>query len=171
MNRKQLQLVIAGLTALLTAVGCAATTAGDAPEADLGSPVAAETEATLSTNELDGPELVPVFFDTDRAVLRPDARATLASHADAIRLHPEWGVVTIEGHCDERGSDEYNLDLGRRRAAAVAAYLGELGVEPSRLETQSYGEARPASTAHDEVAWRQNRRAQLVSETVHAAQR
>jgi peptidoglycan-associated lipoprotein len=117
------------------------------------------------------PSLEPVYFDTDQAVLRADARASLKARAEAIRQHPEWGVVTIQGHCDERGSDEYNLALGERRAAAVKRYLGDLGVPASRLETVTYGENRPAVPGHDETAWRYNRRSELASDALQSANR
>ena len=73
------------------------------------------------------------------------------------------GVITIEGHCDERGSEEYNLALGERRASGVKRYLVDLGVPASRLRTVSFGEAKPAVVGHDESAWRYNRRAEFKS--------
>jgi peptidoglycan-associated lipoprotein len=104
-------------------------------------------------------------------VLRADARASLEARAEAIQQHPELGVVTIQGHCDERGSDEYNLALGKKRAAAVKRYLVDLGVPASRLETVTFGESRPAVPGHDEKAWRYNRRSELTSEAVQSAKR
>jgi peptidoglycan-associated lipoprotein len=104
-------------------------------------------------------------------VLREDARETLKGHARVIQQHPEWGTVTIEGHCDERGSQEYNLALGGRRASAVARYLADLGVPGKRLTTRSLGEEHPAVAGHDESAWRHNRRSELRSEGYEAAQR
>jgi peptidoglycan-associated lipoprotein len=73
------------------------------------------------------------------------------------------GTVTIEGHCDERGSEEYNLALGDRRASGVKQYLVDLGVPASRLRTVSFGEAKPAVVGHDESAWRYNRRSEFKS--------
>src|SRR5262245_57325575 len=102
-----------------------------------------------------------VYFDLDSAVLRDDGRASLNANAQQIQSNPEWGVITIEGHCDERGNEEYNLALGERRADAVKRYLSDLGVSTKRLDTRSYGEMEPVSLGHDEMAWRQNRRAQL----------
>jgi peptidoglycan-associated lipoprotein len=107
-------------------------------------------------------KLEPVYFDYDRSTLSPEAADTLKSHADTIRSFPEWAYVTIQGHCDERGTEEYNLALGDRRADAVKRYLVTLGVPESRLRTVSYGELRPAVTGHDESAWKKNRRAEFA---------
>jgi peptidoglycan-associated lipoprotein len=104
-------------------------------------------------------ELKSVYFDFDRYEIRPDARSVLSGNAQTIKSNQDWGVITIEGHCDERGSEEYNLALGERRANAVRRYLVDLGVPSSRLRTVSFGEARPAVPGHDESAWRYNRRA------------
>lgn len=102
-----------------------------------------------------------VFFDTDSAELRPDAQATLAEIGAWLVKHP-GKTVTIEGHCDERGTREYNLALGERRATAVANYLAAVGVDPSRMQTVSYGKERPAADGSDESVWAQNRRAVFV---------
>jgi peptidoglycan-associated lipoprotein len=106
-------------------------------------------------------ELRSVYFELDSALLREEGRASLSRDAQQIQSNPDWGVVTIEGHCDERGNEEYNLALGEQRAAAVKDYLLDLGVAPDRVKTRSYGEMQPASPGHDERAWRLNRRAQL----------
>jgi len=116
-------------------------------------------------SSLAGP--VTVYFNYDRYEIRSDARDALKGNADSIRAHADWGVVTVEGHCDERGSEEYNLALGERRANAVKRYMVDLGVPSSRLRTVSFGEAKPAVVGHDESAWRYNRR----SERKPAAQR
>ena len=107
------------------------------------------------------PELKSVYFDYDRSEIRSDARSTLSANAKVIQDHQDWGVVTVEGHCDERGSEEYNLALGDRRANAVKRYLVDLGVPSNRLRTVSFGEARPAVPGHDESAWRYNRRSEF----------
>jgi peptidoglycan-associated lipoprotein len=97
-----------------------------------------------------------VFFDYDKYELRSDARALLQENA---RLLKEKGAnVVLEGHCDERGTEEYNLALGERRAGAVRAYLADLGVGSSMMSTISYGEEKPFAMGHDESAWSQNRR-------------
>lgn len=153
---------------VLVALGCASTSSvqKSTPKEDIAK---APEEAT--TQMASTPSLEPVYFDTDEAVLREDARAFLKAHAEAIRKHPELGVVTIQGHCDERGSDEYNLALGERRAAAVKRYLMSVGVPSSRLDTMSYGESRPAVPGHDESAWRYNRRSELESAAILSANR
>ena len=106
-------------------------------------------------------ELQTIYFDYDRYAIRDDSRAALTSNATAIKGNAGWGTVTIEGHCDERGSEEYNLALGERRANAVRRYLVDLGVDGNRLRTVSFGEARPAVPGHDENAWRYNRRSEF----------
>jgi peptidoglycan-associated lipoprotein len=105
-------------------------------------------------------DLQTIYFDFDRSDIRPDARDALRSNADAIKKSA--GAVTIEGHTDERGSAEYNLALGERRANAAKRYLVDLGVASSQLNTVSFGEDRPAVQGHDESAWRYNRRAEFV---------
>jgi peptidoglycan-associated lipoprotein len=105
-----------------------------------------------------GLELAAVYFDYDSAVLREDARSSLKKNAEVIRSAPASVVVTLEGHCDERGSEEYNLALGERRAESARAYLVDLGIPNSRLRVVSFGEAKPAVMGHDESAWKWNRR-------------
>ena len=104
-----------------------------------------------------------VFFELDSAVLGPEARRTLDRQATWLELFPEVEFV-IEGHCDERGTREYNLALGERRANAVREYLIAQGVEPSRLRTLSYGKERPYAMTHNEEAWALNRRSVSVVE-------
>ena len=98
-----------------------------------------------------------VFFDFDSAVLEADARRTLDRQAEWLRLFPEIALV-LEGHADERGTREYNLALGERRANAVREYLITQGIGPSRLRTISYGKERPYALGHNEEAWALNRR-------------
>jgi len=98
-----------------------------------------------------------IFFEFDRFDLSPDARATLADNAAWLENHPGVKMV-IEGHCDERGSNEYNLALGDRRAKSALNYLVNLGVNPERLSTISYGEEKPQCTEHNEACWSKNRR-------------
>jgi peptidoglycan-associated lipoprotein len=102
-----------------------------------------------------------VFFEYDSTVLSPEATRTLDGQAAWLNRYPDV-IVTIEGHTDERGSREYNLALGDRRANAVRNYLIALNVSPERLLTISYGEERPAEPGHDETAWAANRRAVTV---------
>jgi peptidoglycan-associated lipoprotein len=107
-------------------------------------------------------ELETVYFDYDQSVIRDDQRATLGTNAGTIKSR-SLTRFTIEGHCDERGSDEYNLALGERRANAVKQYLVDSGVTAT-IDTVSYGESRPAVQGSDESAWRMNRRAEFVNE-------
>jgi peptidoglycan-associated lipoprotein len=105
------------------------------------------------------PGVEPVYFDYDRATIREDQKPTLRSNATAIQK--QSGTVVIEGHCDERGSEEYNLALGERRANAVKQYMTSLGAGAASLDTVSFGESKPAVQGHDESAWRWNRRAEF----------
>jgi peptidoglycan-associated lipoprotein len=105
--------------------------------------------------------LKDVFFDFDKYNIRPDQRGSLEANATWLRANP--GVrVTVEGHCDERGTRQYNLALGERRASSTKDYLVNLGIEASRIETISYGEDRPFDPGHDEAAWAKNRRGHFV---------
>lgn len=102
-----------------------------------------------------------VLFDYDSSVLSAEARQTLERQAEWLKRYPEVRFM-VEGHCDERGTREYNLALGERRAAAAKNYLAALGVEEARLSTISYGKERPYALEHDDSAWSQNRRAVSV---------
>jgi peptidoglycan-associated lipoprotein len=102
-----------------------------------------------------------VFFDFNESDLKPEARATLDRQAAWLKKYPSVNA-TIEGHCDERGTREYNLALGERRATAVKNYLVADGVGADRLKTISYGKERPAVLGSNEAAWAQNRRAVTV---------
>jgi len=105
----------------------------------------------------------PIFFDYDQAELTSDSKAILEENARWFRRFPAAQVI-IEGHCDERGTEEYNLALGDRRAEAVRQFLLQVGLESTRLDTISYGEERPFAQGYDERAYRQNRRAHFVVE-------
>ena len=111
--------------------------------------------------EFSSPDIVPdrVFFDFDSSILSGEGQETL--HKQATYLRRKGLSATIEGHCDERGTREYNIALGERRAAAAKNYLVSLGVPASHLQTISYGKERPAVTGSDEAAWAQNRRADI----------
>jgi len=101
-------------------------------------------------------EVRDAYFDFNKADIRPDAREALAKTADLLRNYPQF-KVTIEGHCDERGSTEYNLVLGDRRAAAVKSYLVSLGISADRMNTVSYGKEKPFCTESNEACWQKNR--------------
>jgi len=102
-----------------------------------------------------------VFYGYDRYDLTPEATATLDRQGAWLKKYPNV-TVTIEGHCDERGTREYNLALGERRATAAKNYLVALGINPARVQTISYGKERPAVTGSNEAAWQQNRRGVTV---------
>jgi peptidoglycan-associated lipoprotein len=108
--------------------------------------------------------LKDVYFDFDRYDLREDARATLKANADWLKKNPSTSVQ-IEGHCDDRGTAEYNLALGAKRAQAVRDYLTTLGIAGQRLSTISYGEELPACTEHNEECWQKNRHDRFVAKT------
>jgi len=101
------------------------------------------------------------FFDLDKSDLGPDARDSLTKDAEFLRSYPQVHV-SLEGHCDERGSTEYNLGLGQRRAEAAKNYLISLGITADRVETISWGKERPFCMEHAEDCWHQNRRAHFV---------
>jgi peptidoglycan-associated lipoprotein len=111
-------------------------------------------------------EVQDVYFDFDKSDIRSDARATLTSDSDALKSilsdFPAHTVI-LEGHCDERGSAEYNLALGDRRAQATKAFLGQLGVAAERLQVISYGKERPQCTTPDEECWQKNRRVHFAA--------
>ena len=106
-------------------------------------------------------ELGSIYFDYDSASIRADGRTTLKANSQAITSHTEWKTITLEGHTDERGSEEYNLALGERRANAAMQYLVDLGVPTGRMITVSFGEGSSAVQGHDESAWRWNRRVEF----------
>ncbi|MCS6878609.1 MAG: peptidoglycan-associated lipoprotein Pal [Geminicoccaceae bacterium] len=132
---------------------------GGVTSAELGGPrgpIVPGSQQDLEVNVGDR-----VFFAFDSAALDDAARQTLERQAAWLKQYPAVSV-TIEGHCDERGTREYNLALGERRAQAVKNYLVALGISPDRIRTISYGEERPADPGHDETAWALNRRAVTV---------
>lgn len=105
--------------------------------------------------------LQPAFFAYDASEVTPEAQAALQANAALLRKYPTW-QITIEGHCDERGTAEYNLALGERRAATARDYLVSLGIAADRLRTVSYGKEFPFEPGSDEGAWAKNRRAHFV---------
>lgn len=114
-----------------------------------------------SLQELFDKEVKDAYFDYDKADIRTDARDALSQTAQFLRSYPQLKIV-VEGHCDERGSTEYNLALGDRRAAAAKQFLVSLGIPAERLETVSYGKEKPFCTASTEECYQQNRRAHFV---------
>ena len=98
-----------------------------------------------------------IHFDYDKSNIRPEDASILDQKVAILQANPNLRI-RVSGHCDERGSDEYNLALGNRRATATKQYLVSHGIEAARIETVSYGEERPLAQGHDEAAWAQNRR-------------
>lgn len=102
-----------------------------------------------------------IHFDFDSFLLSDRARQILVAKAEYLRTNPDITVI-VEGHCDDRGTNEYNVALGERRAQSVKTFLVNLGIDTNRLSTVSYGEERPIATGHDEASLAENRRAQFV---------
>jgi len=140
-------------TQLMLAKEASAGEASQKAGALRGSEAAADvkTEAVLKD----------IHFDFDKFSLKPEDREILKGHADWLLGHRDY-MVTIEGHCDERGTTEYNLALGERRAGEAKRFLVDLGVAEARISTISYGKERPLDTGHDEEAWAKNRRAHFA---------
>lgn len=145
-----------------------ATGPGGAANAEARITVSSEGPEVVSPNPrpLRDEEWFPLnikdaFFDYDKYDLRDDARQALLDDGRALKGRPNIRI-TIEGHCDERGSEAYNLALGAKRADAAKDFLVAQGIDPARIDTISYGEERPFALGHDETAWQQNRRAHLV---------
>ncbi|MHB2026562.1 MAG: peptidoglycan-associated lipoprotein Pal [Elusimicrobiota bacterium] len=127
-------------------------------------------EANIRTGEfVDVDGVNPVFFDYNKADIRADARALIQANARYLKDHPEL-EARIAGYCDERGTVEYNLALGQRRAKAVRDYYIRLGVDGSRIATISYGKEKPFCQEHNEACWAKNRRAQTSVRQNAAAQ-
>lgn len=118
---------------------------------------AAEEAARRDSEMMRGTIMAPINFDFDRSDLRPDARATLDAKIPILLANANV-TVRVAGHADERGSSEYNLALGQRRAATAKRYLVERGIAEGRIETTSFGEERPVCTESNEGCWSQNRR-------------
>lgn len=144
----------------------AATTETAAAEESQTQPVPASPEVDVQTNvESEGAanplvDQTTIYFDFDQAGIRPEFKEILNAHAEYLKANPQASVV-LEGHCDERGTVEYNLALGERRANTVKRYLIVQGAAASQVDTVSYGEERPAQVGSTEAAWSKNRRAEI----------
>jgi peptidoglycan-associated lipoprotein len=125
-------------------------------------PLAEDSLSARSLDDLnrDSP-LRPAFFGYDSDEVNEASRVVLQANAALMKKYPGW-TIAIEGHCDERGTAEYNLALGERRAVAARTYLLSLGIDGNRLRTVSYGKEFPFDPGHDEPAWSKNRRAHFV---------
>jgi peptidoglycan-associated lipoprotein len=169
-------LVVAAVVALVA--GChkqVAQKPAPAPAPQPQPTVAASAPATPRTNASTTPAPAPspsleqlfqmnvkdAYFDYDKSALTATDRAALTADAEFLNAHPSVRF-TIEGHCDERGSEEYNLGLGDRRATSAKAYLVDLGISNTRIQTTSYGKERPFCTQETESCWSQNRRAHFT---------
>ncbi len=166
-NRIGLGLLLLVLAATLVA-GCGGKKAMEQPAVEPSDTPPVEQpveppvhEPEVQPREITAPVLEDVFFDFDKYNLTPEARATLEKNAAELRRRADV-MITIEGHCDERGTKAYNLALGEKRAKAARDYLVSLGIDASRIAIVSYGEERPFDPGHDETAWARNRRAHFV---------
>ena len=127
------------------------------PEPVLDDPIAGRDIGDINKNS----PFQPVFFALDSSEVDSAGQQALNANAEILKRYPTW-VITVEGHADERGTAEYNLALGERRAMAARTYLVSLGISGDRLRTVSYGKEFPFDPGHNEEAWAQNRRAQFV---------
>jgi len=172
--------VRAGISALMLSllVACASEPAKQAPPASSPVPVAAP--ATTPTSRVAAQPVTPrpaaasplndpknilskrsIYYDYDQYTVKPEFRALLDAHSSYLRQHP-GATVTIEGNCDERGSREYNLALGQRRADGVQRLMVLMGASSGQIEAVSFGEEKPKAPGHDEQSWAQNRHSDLV---------
>jgi|SRR5579875_52223 len=147
-------------TYTITATGPGGTASANVDVTVTAPPPPAEKPAP-NIADLFNENVTDAFFDFNKSDIRPDARDALQKDAEFLRSYPQVDV-TIEGHCDERGSEEYNLGLGQRRADAAKQYLVSLGISADRIKTMSWGKEHPFCTEHNEACWQQNRRAHFV---------
>lgn len=149
-------------TYTITATGAGGSATATA-HVDVNAPAAAPAPvaAQPSLSDLFAQNVQDAYFDLDKSDLRDDARSALTKDAEFLRSYPQVRV-SIEGHCDERGSTEYNLGLGQRRAEAAKNFLISLGISGDRMTTTSWGKERPFCAEHTEECWQQNRRAHFV---------
>jgi peptidoglycan-associated lipoprotein len=156
----------AATTATTGEAGAGAETSGvGTGAAATGEAVTAPAEAGFTGDPLDDPNSLlakrVIYFDFDKSEIKGEFRDIIQAHAEYLASHPDVSI-TLEGHTDERGTREYNIALGERRAQAVQRMLTLQGVAASQIRTVSYGEERPAALGHDEDAWALNRRAEFI---------
>lgn len=132
-----------------------------APAAAAPAPAVVEEKAAAPV-VVEAPKLEMIHFDFDKYALRDGDREILKKHAEWLKANPGYDV-SIQGFCDERGTDQYNMALGQRRAESAMKYLVSLGVDPKRLTTVSFGKEKPIDPAHNEDAWAKNRRCEFVA--------
>ncbi len=173
MNPTMRRILVMGVLAItMLATGCAKK-AAQTPPTPPQPPPTRETPPTPPSTDTTTPvptpgtkilgsgDFAPVYFDYDAYSLREDSRGVLDANAKLLRDNAGT-KITIEGHCDERGTSEYNQALGERRAQAARDYLVNAGIDTGRLQIVSYGKERPFNAGHDEAAWAENRRAHFV---------
>ncbi len=148
-------------TYTITATGPGGSANASARVTITPAPVAEQPKPQPGLEELFEQNVKNAYFDFNKADIREDARAALTRTAEFLRSYPQV-KVTIEGNCDERGSTEYNLGLGERRAQAAKNYLISLGIPAGRMETVSWGKEHPVCTEHSEQCWQLNRNAHIV---------
>lgn len=160
MKRVLIAFAILGLAAC-TSTGTKGPGRGDLnSEANSSDPgLGSDRRGTSSTETV--PSLVTVYFDYDDSALRPDAKDNLRRNAEYLRSVAN-AKVELQGNCDERGTEEYNLALGKRRAESAKQYLADLGISPQRLTTVSFGEENPAVPGSGEASWAKNRRVDFI---------
>lgn len=156
---KKTALALAAAALLLTA--CDSSSTGDGSASGMGAGGVGTGNGVLA-QAADGTNITDrVYFATDSSIVDAEGQATLDRQAEWLKANGNVNI-TVEGHADERGTREYNIALGERRATAAKSYLVSQGVAASRISTISYGKERPAATGNDEGAWSQNRRAVTV---------
>lgn len=172
MNKLSVKLIFLAMIGALIVSGCAKPHAGDEMTSDAPSTEMAVSAPQTAPADLPATDMQPVqvpdvkivldkvYFAYDQSTLSEQTLDILAVNATSLQTAPEL-KITIEGHCDNRGSDEYNLALGERRAQSVRDYLVSLGIAPERLVTISYGEEMPAEMTNNQLAWAKNRRVEF----------
>ena len=174
MNVTTLRTLGIALMATIMIGGLSGCKKNNAPEVDTGSTIndnsnsstTNETTTTAGLPEIDDATLFGatglevIYFDYNSYSLRPDALASLKANAEKIKQNTT-ALIQIEGHCDERGTQEYNLTLGEKRALATREYLMSMGVSGDRMVTISYGEEDPQDAGHTEASWSKNRRSEF----------
>jgi peptidoglycan-associated lipoprotein len=167
-KRWMMWMAVGLVAAVALGSGCKKKTAGSGTgEGDIGGKLGGIGDGTgvgsrpdLNALEFAG-QFQSVYFDYDSAQVKESERAKVETVAAALKKSTAGGVI-VEGHCDERGSAEYNLALGERRAGAVRNYLQSLGLDATRIQTKSFGKEKPVALGHDEESWSKNRRAEFV---------
>ena len=165
MNRLALPLLVATATLALTACAKKPPKELPPPPMDTQAPQAPAPAGPAPGSQADFVASITsdtIHFDTDKSDIDDQDKQILQSQAQWLAKYP-GKRITIEGHCDERGTREYNLALGERRANATKNYLAGLGVDPARMSTMSYGKERPIAMGSDEQSWAQNRRAVTIT--------